>query len=293
MPRASEDGEWAAGGLDSNGNPRFGGTFETELYALLAAFGTTPDGSSIGGGVERFRVFLRFPRYLREEGLAYREAEIDRRQLLDFRLDLENQLERLEAEMESGRFQPIPGSHCGRCPAEVECPIPRHLRPESQLASLDEPAELERMAVNWFFMQRRATQLKSRLRVAADRLGLRMVRIGEWRRERRVAMGTALTSDDRPGAVALYDSVTGLAFGEVFEGPDAQQKAEDFLRWVQDAGGEGLPEDDAGPILPTERGVGAWRDPRAYSAIDLARLRALWYRERLDEDGYLKEEPHA
>jgi RecB family exonuclease len=179
MPRSSEDAEWAQGGRDENGNPRFGGTFETEVYALLAAFGTTPDGSRIGDGVERFRVFLRFPRYLREEGLAYRAAEIDRKQLVDFRFDVESQLRRLQRQLETGKWQPTPGSQCGRCPAEYECPLPRHLRPESQLAGPDVTVEdLEQAATSHYFMQRRTTQLKSRIRKAADRLGLSMVRIG-------------------------------------------------------------------------------------------------------------------
>lgn len=179
MPRTADVGEWSTGGVDGNGNARFGGNFQTTVYALACAFGTTPDGLSIGDGIDRFRVYLRFPRLLRDEGLAYREAIIDRRQLLDFRLDLEAQLARLGRSIETGKWQPTPGSHCERCPAAAECPLPRHLRAESQATEWETLEELETHAANWYFMAQRATQLKSRIRAAAERLGVPEVRTGE------------------------------------------------------------------------------------------------------------------
>lgn len=171
-----EKEEWATGGLDENGNPRFGGNMQTQLGALLLRFGMTPDGLQIPEA-ERYRMFLRFPRFLDEEGLKYREAEISTRQLDTFYEDVETQAAQVVRGMETGKWQPTPGSHCGECPSEVECPLPRHLRAESQL-NLATVEDLERMAANRYFMQRRSERLIRRIRKRADQLGLEMVYAG-------------------------------------------------------------------------------------------------------------------
>jgi hypothetical protein len=181
MPRTGADEEWATGGFDDNGNPRFGGNFQTQVYALAVAFGQTAAGVNLGAGVERFRVFLRFPQYLYEEGLGYRDAVIDRGQLLNFRLDLESQLRGLAESIETGKWQPKPGNHCQRCPAKYECPLPPVLRPESQLADVDDPARIETLAANWHFMADRASDLKKRIGPAAERLGMTVEYRGEQR----------------------------------------------------------------------------------------------------------------
>lgn len=99
-------------------------------------------------------------------------------------------------------------------------------------------------------------------------------------------MGTRLTSDPGEHVVAMFDSVTGWAFGRVFS---SAEQAEDFLRWLETAD----LTDAGGPIsvLPVFRGqFGAGDDPRAYSNGDLDRLRDLWREQRLDDEGELKEE---
>ena len=59
--------------------------------------------------------------------------------------------------------------------------------------------------------------------------------------------------------VALYDSVTGHAFGEVFA---TEQEAEDFLEWLDSNEG---------------------RDARVIPSTELGQLRSAWERQRDDD----------
>jgi hypothetical protein len=175
MPTADE----FAGTSWREGEPvGFAGDFQTELYALLIAFGTFPDGLGLPEAYEHFRLVQRFPRYLYADGIGERDAWMSRKQLVDFRFDVELQLQRLR-EVNTGerKWQPTPGSHCGECPAPYECPLPKHLRPDSQLADAD-PATLEKFATSANFMSGRASQLVRRIRKRAEQLGLSEVRIG-------------------------------------------------------------------------------------------------------------------
>jgi RecB family exonuclease len=157
--------------FDPEGRPFFAGNFQTQIYALLVAFGTFPDGMTLGDGFERFKLRLAFPRHLRAGSLLDRVAVITRAQLLDFKLDLESQLQRLtDVNLGEGKWQPTPGSHCRECPAEFACPLPRILRPEAQHAQLDSIEALERAAASAWFMGERAKVLKRRVKKAAERL---------------------------------------------------------------------------------------------------------------------------
>jgi hypothetical protein len=163
--------EWKAESFDDEGNPRYAGNFQTQLYAVLCAFGTFDDGQPLGDSYELFRLRLSFPRYLRTEGLAYKEVTVSRKQLADFRDDVEDQLVRLrDVNGTERRWQPTPGTHCRECPAEYDCPLPRILRPESQHAELDSIEDLERAAASQFFMARRAKNLKARIKKAIPRV---------------------------------------------------------------------------------------------------------------------------
>lgn len=188
-PPGSDD--FVTQAFDDEGNPRFGGDFQTQVYALLVAFGTFPDGMSLGDQFERFRLRLAFPRHLRAGALLDRQVIISRAQLLDFKLDLELQLERLrDVNLAEGRWQPTPGNHCRECPAEFACPLPRLLRPEAQHASLDSIEQLETAAQAAWWLAERGRVLKARVKKAAERIddadpalldlgnGYRGVRIG-------------------------------------------------------------------------------------------------------------------
>lgn len=170
--------EFASGGFDRDGWPRYGGDYQTQIYALLFAFGSSEGyDHPPGEGVERFHLFLDFPQYPTEEGIAYRDAWVTRGQLASFRDDLADQLARLEANEKTGKWQPTPGHHCGRCPAPRECPLPRHLRPDSQLEPGDTKAA-EELATWLKFRQPETKRVQRRLREFTKREGLTLVRAG-------------------------------------------------------------------------------------------------------------------
>jgi len=163
--------DFASQSFREDGSPRFAGNFQTMLYALALAFGEFEGGYCLGDGFDRFKLTLRFPRYLRADGLGTRTATVTREQLLDFRLDVEHQLRRLrEVNIGEGRWQPTPGSHCGECPAEYACPLPRLLRAESQIAGAT-IEELETLATNAVFSEKRNRDLKARIKKRATQFG--------------------------------------------------------------------------------------------------------------------------
>lgn len=173
-----------------DGRPYFAGNFQTMLYATALAFGTLDDGMRLEG-FEEYGLELVYPRHLQSGELARRPVTVTSQQLLDFKFDVESQLERLrDVNLGEGRWQPTPGSHCGECPAEYECPLPPVLRPESQLANATVD-DLERMAARWNFETGRNTDLKKRIKARAEAIeaenpealdlgnGDRGIRIGE------------------------------------------------------------------------------------------------------------------
>lgn len=164
--------EFKAESTDEAGNPRFSGDFQTLLYSLGLAEGKLEDGMPLGDGYERFELELVYPRYLRPEGLARRKATVTRVQLLDFKLDVEDQLRRLrDINLGEGRWQPTSGSVCRECPAAAACPLPEVLRPESQYADIETVEELERAGTLWYFGQKENRALKARIKKAAELLG--------------------------------------------------------------------------------------------------------------------------
>lgn len=159
--------EWVENDLDAlepGQRLKWGGNFQTQVYALAVADGLTNDGLPLGHDIDQFVLEQQYPRYKWRDGLARRRAVIRRQQLLDFRLDLEAQLERLEASLESRLWQPTPGSHCSTCPAPRACPLPRHLRPDSQLP-VDAPIEdAIALAQWWHFNTDDGRDVKARLK---------------------------------------------------------------------------------------------------------------------------------
>lgn len=185
-PPDSED--FRAQAYDSQGNPRWAGNYQLNMAAVVAAFGITDDGLPLGN-FSRFILDLEYPRILRSDGIDQRRVEVDRLQLQSFKDDLDEQLNRLQTIcLDKRKWQATPGNHCRECPAEVACPLPRVLRPESQLANLQSVSDLEEAAATWHFGSARMQRLKARLKKAAESLpdsdldlgdGLRGVRIGD------------------------------------------------------------------------------------------------------------------
>ena len=69
-------------------------------------------------------------------------------------------------------------------------------------------------------------------------------------------MGLRFVVDKYRGRVALFDSVSGYAFGPVFEGEDAEEQADSFCNYV-----ERHAEQDARTIKPVllQKMHEAWR----------------------------------
>lgn len=156
----------------------FESDFQTQLYALALAFGTLGStGLRLGAGVEEFGLRQVFPRYLHDDGLAERFHLVTKQELLDLRLDVETQLRRLEGNIESGKWQAVPGSHCSECPSPNECPLPRHLRPDSQMVvgDLDAAEKLARWIV---VEEERLKRARSRLKAFAENEGLEAIPAG-------------------------------------------------------------------------------------------------------------------
>ena len=86
-------------------------------------------------------------------------------------------------------------------------------------------------------------------------------------------MGCRILHDPAREAAVYYDSVTGVSFGELFSGADAQSQAEHFLVWL---------------------GRRHWlqeTDPRAIPLGELSELRREWRKRYWDpETGMLTDE---
>lgn len=71
-----------------------------------------------------------YPRVdLRPDGrLTHRAHTLSRTEVSEFRADLLRVVQRVERGVETGEWPAMRGSWCSECPAEMECPLPRHLR---------------------------------------------------------------------------------------------------------------------------------------------------------------------
>jgi hypothetical protein len=167
----SPDSEaFRAQAYDAHGNPRWAGNFQLNFSAVVAAFGVTDDGLPLGS-FDRFVLDLEYPRTLRDDGIDRRRVEVDRLQVQAFRDDLDLLLHRLrEVCIGKRKWQPTPGNHCAECTAEVACPLPRVLRPESQMADVKTAEDIAEAATRWHFMTRSSARLKRRVKKAAESL---------------------------------------------------------------------------------------------------------------------------
>lgn len=159
--------EFTRQAYDREGRPRWAGNYQLNMLAVLAHFGIASDGLPLGD-FDRYRLTLGFPRELKPEGIVKRTTEVDALQLEAYRGDLALQLRRLaETNLGEQRWQATPGNHCRECPAETECPLPPHLRAESEGAQLDSVEGLEKAAVSAERMGARARTLKARVKKSA------------------------------------------------------------------------------------------------------------------------------
>lgn len=93
----------------------------------------------------------------------------------------------------------------------------------------------------------------------------------------RVLIGNEAGAKGVDNVACLWDSVTGIAFGAIFQGPDALEQANDFCTWCDEAWGldpRSLPEADLLILQKLhriwwEKEVLGWRD--AYGHLKLIR----------------------
>jgi hypothetical protein len=104
-------------------------------------------------------------------------------------------------------------------------------------------------------------------------------------------MAVNVLYDLKEDMAVLYCSTTDWAFGPVFYGNDADEKALAFRTWFDD--GSALKHAHTIGIKPYGLLGADGDDPRDYSEHDLGRLYTDWQNIACDADGDLIDEPQA
>jgi RecB family exonuclease len=149
----------------------FDNRFQLKLYALLAMFGQPVDvvdgeerrRDPLGQHIRRVQGRELYPRpklrRARDGALrmVQREATWSRQEIADFRHDVEWVAGVIEHGLKTGEWPARHHQqHCVTCPAEMECPIPRHLRRFA--GALDSP---EKAAEAWTWAARTSARVAS------------------------------------------------------------------------------------------------------------------------------------
>lgn len=115
-------------GFDLPSPDQFSKLFQTPLYAGMLAFGKGQDDPiPIGQGIDTFEVAQYYPMFKQYTEVS---ATLTRQQLRDFiDTDLRYAIARIEYGLETGIWPAVAGSHCSRCPARHECPLPAEIIP--------------------------------------------------------------------------------------------------------------------------------------------------------------------
>lgn len=242
--------KFRAQAYDAHGSPRWAGNYQLNMAAVVAAFGITDDGLPLGN-FDRFILDLEYPRILRDDGIDQRRIEVDRLQVQAFRDDLDLQLRRLrEVCIGQRRWQATPGNHCSTCTAENQCPLPRVLRPESQMANLKTIEDIEEAVAQWHFMTRSAAKLKRRAKKAAEALPPEQLEdFGDGQLGVRIGKDIALVFADvekqeivdRDNLLAAAEAAANL--GEPFRREDHVKKRESVEFVKRKVPPKGIPND--------------------------------------------------
>lgn len=131
----------------STGQQRGAKAVQLIIYTLLASDGHMVDGNGelvkLPGQFNKIDARFVYPFYTADDGLVERGLVIDRLELVEHRDWLRVLLNRAEAGFQTGQWPAIPGSHCARCPAPRECPIPAKLREIESISPYErDPSEL-------------------------------------------------------------------------------------------------------------------------------------------------------
>lgn len=133
--------DWKSGFPGKREDTEF--SFQGKFYAMALLFGFNQDNpaQTYGAGVNDVWFYEVFPRETKgddtKDVIVY-EAVWDRTEIFEFRTSLERHLGSIEESLESGVWEARDGSHCGRCVAQTECPIPAHLREIEQVTTQEE-----------------------------------------------------------------------------------------------------------------------------------------------------------
>lgn len=131
-------------------------------YALLAADGES-EGYKIPPGINYFDLRFVFPLYLLEDGaMAERGGVMARPELIESREWLHGLVEKTARGFRENRYVAVPGSHCARCPANHDCPLPAKVRGGSPF---ERP--VRDVAEDWMFLDRDAKALLAELKAYA------------------------------------------------------------------------------------------------------------------------------
>jgi len=98
-------------------------------------------GEPVGEYLTHVRARMLYPRRLRQDGrVFYRDMTYSRLELEAFRGDVERTVLRVQEGLDTGDWPARYGPHCTECPAEPECPLPKHLRSFHGAINTDEQA---------------------------------------------------------------------------------------------------------------------------------------------------------
>ena len=93
-----------------------------QLYAyawLASRFDWAPTAEMVDGSKRHFDRFSISLRWLKEDGsIEETSARITKEELDQFGIELEA----IAARLDAGGIEPVPGEHCDRCPARINCP---------------------------------------------------------------------------------------------------------------------------------------------------------------------------
>lgn len=136
-------------------------------YALLAADGKS-DVVTLPAGINKFDLGFVFPMYsdATGDGLAERGVVVTRPELIEHREWLALLVSRSARAFQENRYAAVPGSHCSRCAANAECPLPAKVRGGTPFER--NPRDV---AEDFHFLKLGADELRKELKAYVEHIG--------------------------------------------------------------------------------------------------------------------------
>ena len=147
-----------------------GGTFQLDIYGLLALKGHTEDGYRLAPRARRVTLreaWMRFGEH-REATLGIEELEHVEREIAVQMMLLDRAIDE-GADSGSKLTNPRPGRQCARaCPVSMSCPVPEEQRGEGAIGS---PADADENARRWVKVRAVDAALRARLKAWHEETG--------------------------------------------------------------------------------------------------------------------------